>query len=563
MASIETTLMDRHRSNPKKADGIVYTPPPLAKFLAHQAFKALDTTREVRILDPACGDGELLLAAMSIAENRNVHVKEIVGYDTDAAAIEVANTRLARFPKVTLNCVNFLDVAAHSRSQIELFHDANKSAHLNFDLVISNPPYVRTQILGSAISRELSEQFGLSDRVDLYHAFAVAMIYALAPKGAIGLLCSNKFLTNRSGRSMRKLLLAELEIDEIVDLGDTKLFDAAVLPVIISGLKSSNGSKHDILTNFRSVYEVKTSSKTESEPTGSVLDALTAWHQGLINDGDRTYLIRSGTLDYNNGSDMPWNPMDSDSKRQLQILRQSNVTELGSLGKIHVGVKTTADPIFIRSDWHQLPDDLQPESVLLKPLLTHHNIKRWIAQPDGRRILYPHQDEDGKAVAIDLKEFPRARAYLEAHRDRLESRKYLIESGRKWYELWVPQRPALWSYPKIVFPDIAELPRFAFDRSGSIVNGDCYWMVIEDDDLAELVVAVCNSSFCTWFYDTTCGNYLYSGRRRFMAQYIKHLPIPQPTKDLVEHVRGLRMAGDFKRLNALVWSAFGLEEPSR
>lgn len=555
--------MDRHRSDPKKADGIIYTPPSLAKFLAHQAFNTLDSTREIRILDPACGDGELLLAAMSAAEKRSINVKEIVGYDIDAAAIQIARSRLAGFPKVTLNCANFLDVVAHSQNQVELFCDTSKLAHFDFDLVISNPPYVRTQILGSAISKELSKQFGLSDRVDLYHAFAVAMIYALAPRGAIGLLCPNKFLTNRSGRSMRKLLLAELEIDEIVDLGDTKLFDAAVLPVIISGLRSSNGLKHDSTTNFRSVYEIKTSPKTEPETTGSVLDALTACHQELVNDGDRTYLIRSGTLDYDNGSDMPWNPMDSDSKRQLQILRQSNVTELGSLGKIHVGVKTTADPVFIRSDWNQLPDDLRPESVLLRPLLTHHNIERWIAQPDSRRILYPHQDEDGKTVAIDLREFPRAKAYLEAHRNRLQGREYLIESGRKWYEIWVPQRPALWSFPKIVFPDIAEIPRFAFDRSGSVVNGDCYWIVIEDDDLAELVVAVCNSSFCTWFYDTTCGNYLYSGRRRFMAQYIKRLPIPQPNKDLVEQIRGLRMAGDFKKLDALVWSTFRLEEPSR
>ena len=561
---MKATRIDRHRSDPKKADGIVYTPPALAKFLAHQAFKPLDKTREVRILDPACGDGELLLAAISTAEKHGVHIKEIVGYDIDAGAIDIASSRLAGFPEKTLRCVNFLNIIAHSQSQIGLLCDTEELAHLDFDLVISNPPYVRTQILGATISQELSGQFGLSDRIDLYHAFAVAMIYALAPKGAIGLLCSNKFLTNRSGRAMRKLLLAELEIDEIVDLGDTKLFEAAVLPVIISGAKSPNGSRHNAETTFRSVYEAKTSSKTECEPsTGSILDALIERHHGLVSDGSRTFLIRSGTLDHNTGSDIPWNPIDSNSRVQLQTLRQSDVTELGSLGRIHVGVKTTADPIFIRSDWDQLPEDLQPESVLLRPLLTHHNIERWIAQPDGRRILYPHQDKDGRAVAIDLKEFPRASAYLEAHRDRLQSRKYLIESGRKWYEIWVPQKPALWSLPKIVFPDIAELPRFAFDRSGSIVNGDCYWMVIEDDDLAELVVAVCNSSFCTWFYDTTCGNFLYSGRRRFMAQYIKRLPIPRPTKDIVEQIRELRMAGNFKKLDTLVWSAFRLEEPSR
>lgn len=560
MKSERTT---KHRYDSKKSDGIVYTPPDLAKFLACQAFKSIKQTREIRILDPACGDGELLLAALLAAEAHDVRVKEIVGYDIDADAIDAASYRLEGFSRVTLKCANFLDEINYPKSQIELFDGTDKSAILDFDLVISNPPYVRTQILGATVSQKLSEQFGLSGRVDLYHAFAVAMIYALSPGGAIGLLCSNKFLTNRAGRSMRQLLLAELEIDEIVDLGDTKLFEEAVLPVIVSGSKLNlNGSQYSHRTAFRSVYEVQKSLGAKPEPVNSILDALTEWRQGLVDDGDRTFLIRNGMLDHTR-SDMPWNPIDHKDRTRIQTLRQSNTRELGSLSRVHVGVKTTADPIFIRSDWHCLPDDQQPEPILLRPLITHHNIERWTIRSDDRRVLYPHRDQNGRAVAIDLKDFPKATAYLEAHRDRLQSRKYLLESGRKWYEIWVPQKPALWSYPKVVFPDITELPRFAIDKSGSVVNGDCYWMIIEDDDLAELIVAVCNSSFCTWFYDTMCGNYLYSGRRRFMAQYIERLPIPRLDNHLIEEVREIRMTNDLESLNALVWSAFGLKEPSR
>ena len=564
MSYMKPAHANKHNHNSKKSDGIVYTPPVLAKFLARQAFKSIKQIREIRILDPACGDGELLLAALLAAEAHDIHVKEIIGYDTDAAAIDAASSRLGGFSKVTLECANFLDEINYTQSQIELFGNTDKSALSDFDLVISNPPYVRTQILGATVSQKLSEQFGLSGRVDLYHAFAVAMVHALNPGGAIGLLCSNKFLTNRAGRSMRQLLLAELEIDEIVDLGDTKLFEEAVLPVIISGSKvNPNGSRYSHQTAFRSVYEVQNSPRVNPEPVDSILDALTEWRQGLVNDGDRTFLIRNGTLDRDTGSDMPWNPIDNKDRTRIQALKRSNTIELGALSRIHVGVKTTADPIFIRSDWHSLPDDQQPEPMLLRPIITHRNIERWTVHSDDRRVLYPHRDENGRAVAVDLKNFPRANAYLEANRDRLQSRKYLIESGRRWYEIWVPQKPALWSHPKVVFPDIAELPRFAIDKSGSVVNGDCYWMVVEDDDLAELIVAVCNSSFCTWFYDTMCGNYLYSGRRRFMAQYIQRLPIPRPDKHLIEEVREIRMANDYVSLNALVWSALGLKESSR
>jgi len=143
----------------------------------------------------------------------------------------------------------------------------------------------------------------------------------------------------------------------------------------------------------------------------------------------------------------------------------------------------------------------------------------------------------------------------------LEGRAYVIEGGRNWFEIWVPQKPALWTQQKIVFPDIADAPRFAIDRSGSIVNGDCYWMVVEDDDLAEVIAAVGNSSFCTWFYDAACGNYLYAGRRRFMTQYIEHLPIPAPKRDLVDRIRELRISNDVEQLDALVWSSLGLKQP--
>ena len=110
-------------------------------------------------------------------------------------------------------------------------------------------------------------------------------------------------------------------------------------------------------------------------------------------------------------------------------------------------------------------------------------------------------------------------------------RKYVIEGGREWYEIWVPQRPALWAKPKIVFPDISESPRFALDTSGAVVNGNCYWISladIQEESHAYLILAVANSSLGLRYYDEVCGNRLYSGKRRWITQYVKRLPLPWP-----------------------------------
>ena len=559
---VATSRTDQHRADQTKAEGIVYTPRALAQFLAAQAFDALGDVRAVRILDPACGDGELLLAAMDRAKLRNVHVDELVGYDINEAAVSSAASRLAGIHQTRLYCTDFLEVVARSRGMKNLFESDNGSDPRNFTMVISNPPYVRTQTLGAQVAQTLGERFGLSGRVDLYQAFAAAMIGVLSPGGALALLCSNKFLTTLAGASMRRLLLEEMQLRELVDLGDTKLFDVSVLPVIVSGSRKT-GADSGEPTLFRSVYEADSPKLVDRGQDLSVLQALANRREGLVRDGNRTFAIRSGLLDRDVGADNPWNLVDNESKKLFELIRRSSATTLEHLGKIRVGVKTTADAVFIRSDWDKLPDKHQPEPTLLRPLLTHDDVQPWSARPGGRRILYPHCDHGGRAVAVDLKRFPRAASYLESHRERLESRQYLIDSGRNWYEVWVPQRPALWGQQKLVFPDIAESPRFAIDQSGAIVNGDCYWILVEDDDLADVIAAVGNSSFCTWFYDRACGNHLYAKRRRFMAQYVKRLPIPKPTPSLVSVIRELRAAKDICGLDSIIWSSLGLEQPTR
>ena len=96
-----------------------------------------------------------------------------------------------------------------------------------------------------------------------------------------------------------------------------------------------------------------------------------------------------------------------------------------------------------------------------------------------KRVVYPHVVEGGKRSAIDLGRFPKAAAYFERHKARLTSRKYVIDGGRKWYEIWVPHNPDDWGKPKIAYPDISEHPRFFFDSSGAIIQGDCYWITAE------------------------------------------------------------------------------------
>ena len=127
---------------------------------------------------------------------------------------------------------------------------------------------------------------------------------------------------------------------------------------------------------------------------------------------------------------------------------------------------------------------------------------------------------------------------------------------------------------KIVFRDIVEQPTFWIDLDGSVVNGDCYWLACDDvgdSDLLWLAAGVGNSTFIERFYDYRFNNKLYSGRRRFMTQYVEVFPLPDPRKGVGQEIilkskllfESIPLAtGDtlLEEVNALVWESFGLVE---
>ena len=135
-------------------------------------------------------------------------------------------------------------------------------------------------------------------------------------------------------------------------------------------------------------------------------------------------------------------------------------------------------------------------------------------------------------MAINIDNYPRSKAYLEKHYSQLSARKYIQKANRNWYEIWVPQNPESWKKTKIIFKDISKQPEFWLDKTGAIVNGDCYWIDINDsisEDLIYLALAVANSTFIEKYYDIKFNTKLYSGKRRYMSQYVEQFPIPNPT----------------------------------
>lgn len=555
----------------EKLGGATYTPAMLADFVAHKiiASATLPTDR-IRVLDPAVGDGELLISLLSKIRGGTKATIEIYGFDLDGIALSQARQRIiSEFPDVILHLErgNFLSFVLNLGSGSRFPSLFNSPAPpQDFDLIIANPPYVRTQIMGAEEAKKLGEAFGLSGRVDLYHAFLIGMAQVLKPGGTAGIIVSNRFMTTKGGASLRTALRTRFALSHIWDLGDTKLFDAAVLPAVILA-EGRNG--HDAgAPEFTSIYETQDEAILEAPDP---ITALSMVGTVALDDG-RRFRVQHGTLDSSGAVDDVWRIATTATDSWLATVAAHTSKTFGDIGKIRVGVKTCADKIFIRSDWKTMPEHERPE--LLRPLTTHHGAGRFRASKPTkeRSILYPHESVAGQRQPSNLADYPKSRAYLEAHRTALESRTYVIDGGRRWYEIWVPQDPAAWNQPKLVFRDISERPTFWLDLDGTIVNGDCYWLTVKqrsEEDLLWLAAAVANSTFIEVFYDHRFNNKLYAGRRRFITQYVELFPLPDPKSKLAVEIitiakaiyaqaGSIAAAAMEAKLNPMIWEAFGL-----
>lgn len=502
-------IMRYKNETKEKSNGMIFTPEDMADFLSNEliSYHSDKHNDEIYILDPAVGKGELLLSISSILKKRFPSKKLIlVGYETDENVAETTCEFLCKtFPDDKIEIINqdFLSV----------------EPTMQYDYIIANPPYIRTQILGTDKAQELANRYSLSGRIDIYYAFLLYTKSFLKTDGIAGYITSNKFFTIKSGATVRDFMVENYQIKRIVDFGDTKLFNASVLPCIVVFSQGTTTDPADV--RFTSIYQTD---DDEFERITTIFDRINDNGAFCLSDG-RCFAFKQGSLSSIEDKAL-WTISSDESKQWLKSVEAQTKHRLSEIGKIRVGIKTTADNVFIGDQWSGELERIE----LLRPLITHRNAGKIIPQKtDMWQVLYTHTIVNGKKAAYDIEKYPYAKKYLYQHYDQLSARSYVQKAHRNWYEIWVPQNPDSWKSRKIVFRDISETPQFWLDESGAVVNGDCYWIEINPDvseDMVYLTLAVVNSRFIEKYYDTKFHTKLYSGKRRFMTQYVEDFPLP-------------------------------------
>ncbi len=530
--------------------GAVFTRREVVDFILDLTRYTADRAlHRMRLLEPSCGDGDFLLPALdrlleAIKRHRApldneillnaisaTELHESTFASTSAKVIDrlraegLATPQAVKLARAWLHCGDFL---------LQKFDRG-------FDFVVGNPPYVRQELIPSALMREYRARYcTIYDRADLYVPFIERSLQLLANGGKLGFICADRWMKNRYGGPLRKLVAESFHLDTYVDMVDTPAFHSEVIAYpAITVIARDKGRA------TRVAHRPEISSKALAKLSSALLSKKAPPKASGVKVFER---VASG--------DAPW---ILDASDQLAVLRrlESELPLLEQTGcKVGIGVATGADKAFIGPF-----DELDVEADRKLPLVMTRDILTGRVEWRGYGVVNPFDDSGG---LVELRRYPRLRRYLESKKDQIASRHVAQKAPANWYRTIDRIYPALTYEPKLLIPDIKSEAHIVYEDGKLYPHHNLYYITSREWDLKALR-AVLRSGIARLFI-STYSTRMRGGYLRFQAQYLRRIRLPL-WKDVPAGLKKQLIAAaereDDTACNKAVFKLYGLSATER
>ena len=547
---------ERHRY------GQHYTPRRVAGLLANFAVRNAGDL----VLDPSCGDGRLLEAALerkfALTCNPRARRKlaaQLFGIDRSLEAISKAQ-----------------HICGHAAA-VDFF-DLQPGSHFpsSFDAIIGNPPYIRQELMGDAdkvrIARTLRAfrdradeiswpQF--SGRSDIYVFFFAHAINFLRDGGRLAFLTSASWLDSGYGVALREFFVQNFRIVAVVESAVESFFDDASVNTTITVLERclDKASRNGNQVRFARLLE----------PIGDDSRALARQIERLSVSETSTSLSARSVIQSDLESADGWGRHLRAARVFFSITeRAAGLRRLGELARVRFGVKTGANEFFYVESARAGTSlrALREVATVRRGLTTGANEFFYLKKVDSDRrrdgSTIPVQDTIGRQhliearylspVAFSLKELPGimmsrppgGKLFFNCHLalEHLNGTLALdyIRTGERagyhlrptcstrepWYSVARGMKPA-----PLLFPSkVGERWLIALNRAGVFEDKKLYGVFPGEGVNADALAALLNSTWARYYAEVTC-------RQMTGAQAIADIDVNVASRILIPDPRGL------------------------
>ncbi len=523
--------------------GVVLTKPHVVELILDLAGYTADRDLgNMALLEPSCGHGAFLLAvvprllqaAKRLRRPVSTLGRAILGFDIDPE--HVARTKRALLDLLLDSQVRARVAENLVESWVREDDSLLAPIDRSFEFVIGNPPYIRIEQLSEALQAEYRRRYqSLFDRADLYVAFIERGLTCLSPSGVLSFICADRWVANKYGAPLRRLVSDRFKVRAYVDLHRASPFESDVIayPSIFVMSPGKSDSVPVVALETASEEECRhvvpgIEAPERTLPVGITIDRYKSWFHG----------------------DEPW---ILSSAAHLETLRalEARYSPIEATARVGIGVATGNDKLYI-VDRHC---DLEPDRLV--PLVMREDMQDGQINDAGRCVINVFNDKGG---VVDLEVYPRLRRYLNEHAAEIKKRHVAQKNPGAWFRTIDRVYPSLVSRPKLLIPDIAGSNEVVLDGGHFHPHHNLYFVTSDEWDM-EVLGGLLSSRvalFFVWSYAVKMrGGYL-----RFQAQYLRRIRLPDPgsiSAQLRRAIGGAFKRRDFNALDGLALEAYELE----
>ena len=382
-----------------------------------------------------------------------------------------------------------------------------------FDLVIANPPYIRQEEL-SDLKSYLQERYKVYVPGGDLFSYFYELGYSILKKKGIFSFINNTFDKTTAGKALRDFVYNNFKLKKYIDFTSVVVFEeATTYPVILIAERSQEKSSFQYLKFNKEDFKNK----------------------DLMYDENNFSPIQQASL-----KPAAWNFSNLTEAAILQKIEQHK--RLFDLyGKCYYGVKTALNEAFVTNK--ELGN-----STHLKPVYDGKDLKKWVAPNHTKQmIVFENKSTKKKFGALEEKD-----ALIKMQEEHPEIFKHLLpfenaakkrfDKGDYWWELRNCAYYDLFSKPKIIFPNLQNSNKFAFNENGIYLNAPAVFLPTND----KYLLAILNSKV-VWHFLTSICVVRSGGFIEVKPQYFEQIPIPdipdvekKPFIELTEEILALK-----------------------